>query len=64
MKGHAHEGAESVLVEEEGHRPVPGLPSPPKVRTLVTRRYRLSVYPGASWGELYDRTEDPLASIE
>ena len=62
VKGHAHEGAESVLVEEEGHRPVPGLPSPPKVRTLVTRRYRLSVYPGASWGELYDRTEDPLES--
>lgn len=58
--GQAHEGAASVLVEEEGHRPVPGLPAPPKVRTLVTPRHRLSVYPGASWAELYDLVNDPM----
>ncbi len=60
VQGRAYEGAASVLVEEEGHRQVPGLPLPPKVRTLVTQRYRLSVYPGATWGELYDQTNDPM----
>ena len=60
VQGHAHQGARSVLVEEEGHRPVPGLPAPPKVRTLVTDGHRLSVYPGAAWGELYDLSRDPM----
>ena len=48
-----------VLIEEECHRSVPGLPDPPRVRTLVTDRWRLSVYQGTPWGELYDLAEDP-----
>lgn len=51
------EGA--VLIEEESHRSVPGLPDPPRVRTLVTKRWRLSIYPGNDWGELYDLVNDP-----
>ncbi|MCL4760782.1 MAG: sulfatase-like hydrolase/transferase [Burkholderiales bacterium] len=49
----------SALIEEEGHRPVPGLPVPARARTIVTDRWRLSVYPGADWGELYDLVDDP-----
>lgn len=60
VQGQAFEGAASVLVEEEGHRQVPGLAPQPKVRTLVTPQLRLSVYPGLPWGELYDRQNDPL----
>lgn len=48
-----------ALIEEESHRNVPGLPDPPKVRTLVTERWRISVFAGADWGELYDLQEDP-----
>lgn len=49
----------SVLVEEHCHRAVPGLPMPARVRSLVTDRWRLSIYPGANWGELYDLQQDP-----
>jgi len=48
-----------VLIEEESHRNVPGLPDPPKVRTLVTERWRLSVFAQADWAELYDLSCDP-----
>jgi arylsulfatase A-like enzyme len=49
----------AVLIEEENHRSVPGLPDPPRVRTLVTDRWRLSIYLGTDWGELYDLSADP-----
>ena len=52
-------GARCVLIEEHSHREVPGLPAVPRVRTLVTERWRLSIYPGAAWGELYDLRDDP-----
>ena len=29
------------------------------IRTLITSRWRFSVWRGESWGELYDMTEDP-----
>ncbi len=48
-----------VLIEEEGQRLGLGLPSRARLRTLVTDRYRLSVYDGVEWGELYDRETDP-----
>ena len=52
-------GSPCVLIEEECHRSVPGLPDPPRARTLVADRWRLSVYQGTDWGELYDLSEDP-----
>ena len=36
-----------------------GFDSPPRVRTLVTRRWRLTLYANATWGELYDLQSDP-----
>lgn len=55
----AREKDRAILVEEQSHRDVPGLPSPPRVRTLITERWRLSIFAGADWGELYDLQEDP-----
>ena len=48
----------TVLIEEQSHRSFPGLPNPPLVRTLITQRWRLSIYPGTDWGELYDLQAD------
>jgi arylsulfatase A-like enzyme len=36
-----------------------GFPDRVRMRSLVTDRYRLSLYDGVPWGELYDRREDP-----
>ena len=36
-----------------------GLDRPVRMRTLLTARHRLSIFDGASWGELYDRLDDP-----
>lgn len=49
----------AILVEEQSHRDVPGLPAPSLVRTLITERWRLSIFAGADWGELYDLQVDP-----
>jgi arylsulfatase A-like enzyme len=49
----------SVLVEDEVQRVLFGFDSPPRLRTLVTARWRLTVYANASWGELYDLEADP-----
>ncbi|MNF07013.1 hypothetical protein D3C80_2070890 [compost metagenome] len=39
-----------------------GFPMRTRMRTLQTARYRLSVYEGAPWGELYDLETDPTES--
>ena len=30
-----------------------------RLRTIVTDRYQMTIYPGQSYGELFDRQEDP-----
>lgn len=52
-------GSESLLVEEDGQRPLYGFDVPPRLRTLLTDQYRLTMYHGAEWGELYDLKKDP-----
>lgn len=52
-------GAEAVLIEEDGHEAALGFAAPVRVRTALTQRYRLSIYEGVDWGELYDLQEDP-----
>jgi arylsulfatase A-like enzyme len=59
MTGSADAWRESLLVEEEGQRYYMGFPDRVRMRSLLTARYRLSVYDGVSWGELYDRERDP-----
>jgi arylsulfatase A-like enzyme len=37
----------------------PGTNVPPRVHSLIDQRYRLSVFHGTGWGELYDLIDDP-----
>ncbi|MES2415282.1 MAG: sulfatase-like hydrolase/transferase [Pseudomonadota bacterium] len=53
---------DEILIEEEGQRTMFGFPGRTKMRTLQTSRYRLSVFEGADWGELYDLESDPTES--
>jgi arylsulfatase A-like enzyme len=49
-----------IVVEEDNQRIFLGFDRPVRMRTLVTDRWRLTVYRGVSWGELYDLENDPL----
>ena len=55
----SQDGVEAVLIEEDGHEPALGFDQPVRVRSILTERYRLSIYEGARWGELYDLQQDP-----
>ena len=59
MRGEVSALYPDLLIEEEGQRLGLGLPSRARMRSLVTPRYRLSLYDGVEWGELYDREADP-----
>ncbi|MEZ5801546.1 MAG: sulfatase-like hydrolase/transferase [Nitratireductor sp.] len=48
-----------VLVEDEGNRVSLGFETAPRLRTLVTERFRMTLYQGEDWGELYDLETDP-----
>lgn len=48
-----------LVVEEEGQRIMFGFKHRVRMRTLISARYRLSLYEGADWGELYDLELDP-----
>lgn len=51
---------DAIVVEEDNQRVFLGFDRPVRMRTLVTARWRLTVYRGVDWGELYDLKEDPL----
>jgi arylsulfatase A-like enzyme len=57
----AGEGAsrDSIVVEDDQQRAVLGYEAPPRMRTLVTRRWRMTISHGDAWGELYDLENDP-----
>jgi arylsulfatase A-like enzyme len=59
LSGAASGGHDEMMIEEEGQRPQVGFPGRVRMRSLVTKRYRLSLYDGVSWGELYDLERDP-----
>jgi arylsulfatase A-like enzyme len=50
---------DSVFIQYDHQHPSPGTDVPPRVHTLIDRRYRLSVFHGTGWGELYDLEVDP-----
>ncbi len=52
-------GRDEILLEEENQRILFDFPYRTRMRTLQTGRYRLSVYEGVEWGELYDLHDDP-----
>jgi hypothetical protein len=36
-----------------------GFNSPPRLHSLITRDWRLSIYDGVNWGEMYNLSDDP-----
>jgi arylsulfatase A-like enzyme len=50
---------DSVFIQYDHQHPSPGTDVPPRVHTLIDRRYRVSVFHGTGWGELYDLEADP-----
>ena len=59
VKGGRQTVHEDLLLEEENQRTLMGFDGHPRLRTLLTDRYRLSFYDRAPWGEVYDLQEDP-----
>ncbi|MCP5281532.1 MAG: sulfatase-like hydrolase/transferase [Rhodoferax sp.] len=49
-----------LLIEEESQRRDFGMDRRVRMRTLRDHRYRLTLYDGQDWGELYDLSKDPL----
>ncbi len=50
---------DEVLITFDGQRLVPGTDVQQRAHTLVHDRWRLTLYDGVPWGELYDLSEDP-----
>jgi hypothetical protein len=50
---------DSVFIQYDHQASNPGTHEPARVHTLVDGRYRLSVFHGTGWGELYDLQSDP-----
>ena len=48
---------DGVFIQYDHQHPSPGTDVPPRVHTLIDGRYRLSVFHGTGWGELYDLAE-------
>ncbi|MEA2982928.1 MAG: hypothetical protein QOF09_4751, partial [Alphaproteobacteria bacterium] len=57
LEGHA--GRDSVFIQYDHQASSPGTNVPVRVHTLIDGRYRLSVFHGTGWGELYDLKNDP-----
>ncbi|MFL6799581.1 MAG: sulfatase [Xanthobacteraceae bacterium] len=49
----------SVLIEDDQQRAILGHAEPPRLRTLITERWRMTINDNDPWGELYDLRNDP-----
>ncbi len=59
IAGDDSQGREAAFVQYDHQRPNPAFGGVPRIHTLVERRWRLSVFAGVEWGELYDLANDP-----
>ncbi len=50
---------DAMLIEADDQRSYMSFESAVRMRTLITRRWRMSVYQGVEWGEIYDLENDP-----
>ena len=60
MAGEGGLDERQLLIETTTQYPYLGFDDLVSVHTLVDARWRLSVWQGCSWGELYDLAQDPL----
>ena len=59
LNGSKSELYEDVLIEDENQLILLGFSGHPRVRTLVTKRWRMTLFDRVGWGELYDLENDP-----
>jgi hypothetical protein len=52
-------GHDSLVIEEHQRRGYMGFKNNFRARSLITADFRLTLYEGADWGELYDFSDDP-----
>jgi arylsulfatase A-like enzyme len=50
---------DSMIIEDDQQRAVMGFAAPSRMRTIITRRWRMTIAHGDPWGELYDLDNDP-----
>ncbi len=50
---------DDLLIEYNDSGPRLGFETPARVRSLIDERYRMTIYQGHDWGELYDLKTDP-----
>jgi arylsulfatase A-like enzyme len=50
---------DSMVIEDDQQRATLGFQVAPRLRTLVTRRWRMTIAHADPWGELYDLENDP-----
>lgn len=60
VSGSAATFRQRVLVEDDRELVYLGFDTPQRVRTLVTKTHRLSLFRPSGWAELYDLDTDPL----
>jgi arylsulfatase A-like enzyme len=58
-EGSATNGHDGVIVEYGMQYPFLGVPGMMTMRSLITERWRITIYSGRDWGELYDLKADP-----
>ncbi len=59
LAGEESQGREAAFVQYDHQRTNPALGGVPRVHSIVDRRWRLSMFDGVEWGELYDLANDP-----
>lgn len=55
----AAQAREAILIEDEVQHRFADFPGQIRCRSLVTKRWRLTLYQDVEWGELYDLEDDP-----
>jgi arylsulfatase A-like enzyme len=58
ISGDPRAGRDAAFIQYDHQKEAPGLNIPPRVHTLIDGRYRITVFDGVSWGELYDLEAD------
>lgn len=60
LAGRSQAHRDHALIEEDAQAVDLGWQVPPRLRTLVTERHRLTLYDASAQGELFDLVDDPL----
>ncbi|MGE0626901.1 MAG: sulfatase [Hyphomicrobiaceae bacterium] len=59
LAGEDSNGRRAAFIQYDHQRSNSALGGVPRIHTLVDRRWRLSMFDGVEWGELYDLASDP-----